>query len=104
MDNLALQAMVRELEPAISGQTIQRVKLCDEAPATLCLNLRTGEELVVALFPSLPLCFLSRKGLALDSRKSEQSALLRKHLTGARFIGIKKEIVWCFLSWKTNGQ
>jgi hypothetical protein len=92
MDNLTLQAMVRELQPAIVGQTIQRVKLSNEAPVTLCLNLRSSGDLVVGLFPSLPLCFLSRNDLALESRASEQSTLLRKLLTGARFISIKKEI------------
>ena len=91
MDNLALQAMVCELRCAIVGQTVQKVKFCDEAPATLCLNLRSDGDLVVCLFPSLPLCFLSHIDLGLESRTSEQSTQLRKLLTGTRIISIKKE-------------
>ena len=92
MDNLALQAMVCELQPVVVGQTIQRVKLRDEAPATLCLNLRSSGDLVFGLFSSFPLCFLSRNDLALESHISEQSTLLRKLLTRAKFISIKKLI------------
>jgi len=92
MDNLALQAIIWELRPAIVGQTIQRVRLRDEAPAILCLSLCSSGDLVFGFFPSLPLCFLSRNDLGLESRISEQSTLLRRLLVGARFISIKKQI------------
>ncbi len=92
MDSLALDALARELTPALLGQTIQKVRLGADGGPTLSLRLRSRGILVITLLPHAPLCFLTDENLVFQSQSSLQQAALKKYLVGCRISGIRKEL------------
>ena len=90
MDDLALQAVFHELRPALLNQTVQKVRLHNQTPTILSLTFRSRSILVISLHPSTPLCFLTRPDVMPASKTSDQLALFRKYLVGAKILDLKK--------------
>ena len=91
MDNLSLNALFREIRPALLNRIIQRVR-CSSGPAFV-LNLRPTfpKSLIISLVPTAPILFFSDREVPLQSEPSEFMMLLRKRVQGGRVVDFSKE-------------
>jgi predicted ribosome quality control (RQC) complex YloA/Tae2 family protein len=93
MDNLTLQALVRELQPRLLDTTIQKIRMRDRR--TLLLQLRAKQTLYlqIVLFPGNPGCFVTEAPPSpVDGIADDVVATLRKYLLGARITAFRKEL------------
>jgi predicted ribosome quality control (RQC) complex YloA/Tae2 family protein len=93
MDNLTLDVLLRELRPAILEKTILKLKMSQYSQRTLSLKLLSDLYLVVWLHAREPLVFLAREEVVADSEITGGVAALRKHLTGSKIRGLRKELI-----------
>ena len=91
MDNLCLNALFREIRPALLDHFVQKIR-CSSGP-NFALNLRpaTPRSFIISLNPAAPILFLSDREVSLQSEPSEFLMLLRKKVQGGRVVGFSKE-------------
>jgi predicted ribosome quality control (RQC) complex YloA/Tae2 family protein len=90
MDNVVLDILVRQLQPVLTGRTLQKIRLAEK----YWLTLQWGGAcvLVVSFDPTHPGLFLETKTPRLSSEQAEWVMGLRRHLSGARLVSLHKRI------------
>jgi predicted ribosome quality control (RQC) complex YloA/Tae2 family protein len=90
MDNVVLDVLVRQLQPVLTGRTLQKIKLAEK----YWLTLQWGGAcvLVVCFDPTHPGLFLETKAPRLSSDQAEWVMGLRRHLGGARLVSLHKVV------------
>jgi predicted ribosome quality control (RQC) complex YloA/Tae2 family protein len=92
MDNLSLEALVRELRPRILNKAIQKIRMADERTIVFYLRSDVTERLVVSLHPVAPGLFIAGQNRLVESRTPDAMLTLRKYLVGGKIKQVRKEL------------
>ncbi|MEW5975043.1 MAG: NFACT RNA binding domain-containing protein [Acidobacteriota bacterium] len=92
MDNLSLEALVREVRPTVVGQVLHRIRLSQEHVLLLDFQGRGRLQLAVSLDPVAPLLFLTEKKFGSETGAQDWILLLRKYLERGRVVALDKEL------------
>ena len=91
MDNFYISAILREMEPLISGRTVARVSLVN-SDLLIDLRLENDELLFASLDRTSPAIYLSGRQPSGEANASHPFAIqLRKHVTGAKLTALSKD-------------
>ncbi len=91
MDNFYISAILREMEPAISGRTVARVSLVN-SDLLIDLRLENDQLLFASLDRTSPAIYLSNRQPGSETNASHPFAIqLRKHITGAKLTRLSKD-------------
>jgi predicted ribosome quality control (RQC) complex YloA/Tae2 family protein len=91
MDNFALEALIREITPALLQKRIQKIKRRGETGFALGLRSRTNEFLIISLEQSSPTVFLADEAASPQREASDWLLTLRKYLIGGKILNLHKE-------------
>ncbi len=91
MDNFYISAILREMEPLISGRTVAKVFLVN-SDLLIDLRLENNQLLFASLDRTNPAIYLSGRQPGGEANASHPFAIqLRKHITGARLTALSKD-------------
>lgn len=91
MDNFYISAILREMEPVISGRAVTRVVLV-KSDLLFDLRLENHEWLVASLDHTSPALYLSGRQPGSEANSSHPFAIqLRKHIAGAKLTNLSKD-------------
>ncbi|MGA9771437.1 MAG: NFACT family protein [Blastocatellia bacterium] len=91
MDNFYISAILREMEPLISGRTVARIFLVN-TDLLMDLRLENDQLLFASLDRTNPALYLSGRQPGSEANSSHPFAIqLRKHITGARVTSVSKD-------------
>jgi predicted ribosome quality control (RQC) complex YloA/Tae2 family protein len=91
MDNFTLEALTREITPDLLQKRIHKIKQIGKTGFAFGMRGRTSESLVISLERSYPALFLTDEKVSSAGDASDWLLALRKHLTGAKILGLRKE-------------
>lgn len=92
MDNLSLEALVRELRPRLLNKPIRKIRSAGEHAFLLDLRSSASEILVLSLHASAPGLFITSQDWLSERAPSDAVLTLRKYLQGGRIIDVRKEL------------
>ena len=91
MDNLCLNALFREIRPALLDRSIQKIRCSSDPTFVLSLRPAPPKSFIISLVPTAPILFLSDREVPLQSEPSDFLMILRKKVQGGRVVEFSKE-------------
>ena len=88
-DGIMVRALAHELNTRLADARITKIQQTDSAELMLTFRTTSGNErLLLSANASLPLAYLTEESKTAPEKAPAFSMLLRKHLTGARLLGV----------------